>query len=776
MGWLTRIITGIVVILPNRSNHGEARTARSIGVERTSDPLRANRCGTWSTSSVFRGLHLFVAALVAFVAFSTLIALIPAARIASARAGSGPSRGPVYLPFVTNTSPSSSRPTTSPTTIGSPTPTSTPPTTSSPTATVTPTTASSPTATVTSMTTTSPTPTLTPPTNPCLKTTTNRARIAASNPTPSLNVVGQLGGTISNVVVQGNNAYVGLGTQLAILDVSNPAQPVLVGESSPLPGAIQQVAVAGPYAYATFIDGASGGFAVFGVLNPTSPTRVGWIYPWEPQPDLPAGLAVAGRYAYVISREGILYPVDVSSSANPVPLTTTGDFGFSGFNVSVNGASAYVGGNSPYFNVFTLAQPDFPKTLAEPSTPGTAWDVVASGSTVYVADGSSGLVIYDLSNPFTPRQLGAVPLAGSANTIALVNGLAYVTDDLGLTIVQVATPTNPVVVGCDQNLGATTSVTVAGADAYVVSTNGLYVVDVSDPAHPLEVANFRPPVGDAAAVVLSGTTALVADRGGALRLVDVSNPAAPKEIGDLSEPGAPVGVALEGNDAIVAAGTGGLRVVDVSLPNRPVEVGALVLPGHNLAAIAIAGTNAYVADAASGLLVVDLSSPSAPRLIGKLSLTDAPIGIAVANGYAYVVSSSKLHLIDVTTPTNPVEVGTLNVYPGSGVAVQGTTAYVTQTAGFLTYNVSNPAAPTQEGDYGSFSISTPIALTVNGSTLYLVGGPDVVDMVDVTNPAQPAEIALGWLPTLPSGIATANGYVYVADGPAGLVVLQLSSP
>src|SRR5262249_23271211 len=92
----------------------------------------------------------------------------------------------------------------------------------------------------------SPTATPTPGSITCLSATS--LRTASS----SLTTVGQLGGTMSNVVVQGNYAYVGVGPSLAIIDVSNPAQLTLVGQSTPLRGAVVRVAVAGNRVYATY--------------------------------------------------------------------------------------------------------------------------------------------------------------------------------------------------------------------------------------------------------------------------------------------------------------------------------------------------------------------------------------------------------------------------------------------------------------------------------------------------------------------------------------------
>ena len=60
----------------------------------------------------------------------------------------------------------------------------------------------------------------------------------------------QVGGTPGGVAFQGSYAYVGVGPRLVIMNVSNPAQPVFVGQTDLLPSRVFDVAVAGDYAEA----------------------------------------------------------------------------------------------------------------------------------------------------------------------------------------------------------------------------------------------------------------------------------------------------------------------------------------------------------------------------------------------------------------------------------------------------------------------------------------------------------------------------------------------
>src|SRR5512135_993571 len=75
--------------------------------------------------------------------------------------------------------------------------------------------------------------------------------LVGTTPGYGLNVrlVGQIGGTSYSVAVAGNRAFLSVGPRLVILDVTQPAAPVVLGQTAPLPNVIQGVTLSGTYAY-----------------------------------------------------------------------------------------------------------------------------------------------------------------------------------------------------------------------------------------------------------------------------------------------------------------------------------------------------------------------------------------------------------------------------------------------------------------------------------------------------------------------------------------------
>ncbi len=147
--------------------------------------------------------------------------------------------------------------------------------------------------------------------------------------------LGQIGGSVSAVAVQGNYAYAREGSRLTVLDISDRGEPTLVGQTTSLRGNVVSVAVAGNYAY---LAAESAGLRIIDVANPANPAEVGFY----DTPGIARGVAVAGDYAYVADdRIGGLRIINITNPAKP---KETGFYNTPGIarGVAVAGNYAYV--------------------------------------------------------------------------------------------------------------------------------------------------------------------------------------------------------------------------------------------------------------------------------------------------------------------------------------------------------------------------------------------------------------------------------------------------
>jgi parallel beta-helix repeat protein len=169
------------------------------------------------------------------------------------------------------------------------------------------------------------------------------------------------------------------------------------------------------------------------------------------------------------------------------------------------------------------------------------------------------------------------------------------------------------------------------------------------------------------------------------------------------------------------------------------------------------------------------SSPSDWQMVGQYG---GPVqGIAVQERYVYAGVGPRLVVLDALDPANMHPVGATAQFDDfvKGVAISGTLAYVAAgSAGLRVINVSDPAHPAEIGTWDSPGYAQGIA--VDGQTVYLADGPYGLATVDVTNPSLPTAQGSAYAMNFAFGVAVSGQYAYVAAGDAGLLVANVTNP
>jgi hypothetical protein len=314
--------------------------------------------------------------------------------------------------------------------------------------------------------------------------------------------VGQLGGETRAVAVQGAYAYIGVGPRLVVVDISNPAHPAVVGQTTVLtarPFFVEQVQVAGAYVYmvgagcdsydlchgyngmwvidvsdptaprevssyvtpgpahAVYLAGSyayvgwgkcrslgsgwwecDGGLQVVNVADPTVPEEVG-IYRASGEVN---GVSIAGAYAYVTARNfhnSKLLVVDVSDPTRPVTAGVNSDWHNYIGGIYVSGTHAYVLDGS--LDVIDVSDPGRPVTVGGYAPPGFARDVFVAGRYAYLAAEDAGLRVVDVSDSHMPLEVGFYDSPGVAEDAYVAGPYAYLADGSGGLLILRFTPT-----------------------------------------------------------------------------------------------------------------------------------------------------------------------------------------------------------------------------------------------------------------------------------------------------------------------------------------------
>lgn len=245
------------------------------------------------------------------------------------------------------------------------------------------------------------------------------------------------------VAVNGSYAYLTqLWDGLAVIDVSDPAAPVLVAEMD-TPSMAMAIDVAGPYAYVA----AEYHLVVVDLKPPDTPQIVGVLsLPIGEDPEN-AHIEVSGDFAFVGSPHWAFYAVDVSDPCAPELVSTL--------------------------------------WLPQPVT-----DMALEGDLAYLTTGTDGLFIIDVSDPSAPEILGSLD-PGYVSAVAVRGGLAYVTGTIPgnsvhlMFVVDVSDPGAPLILSAMPRPN-TRDIDLSETVAYLAGWSiGLHAVDISDPLSPV---------------------------------------------------------------------------------------------------------------------------------------------------------------------------------------------------------------------------------------------------------------------------------------------------
>ena len=286
-------------------------------------------------------------------------------------------------------------------------------------------------------------------------------------------------------------------------------------------------------------------------------------------------------------------------------------------------------------------------------------------------------------------------------------------------------------------------------------------------------------------------------------LVDISNPLRPEWLAKLPIRSA-FGTAIR-SDRLYIAGedtsnpNAGLFVFDITTPQHPVQIGAYsISPNAGEIArgrdVAVQDNLLYALDNDHGLSIFGIMPDGLLMPISNLPINSNGQRIELLGDLAFVSSTSRGHLIDISNPLVPTELSFLDndaiQIPAFLTACRdGDLLYTAENdAGYRIFDISDPSDPFE---LARFDVTIPAGGTelaglvrdtqVDGSTLYLAlssGGFAIYDNTNPLNPLLtshiPAAIPQEGSNTFYREFIRRHDKIYIASGNAGLRILSLS--
>jgi hypothetical protein len=548
---------------------------------------------------------------------------------------------------------------------------------------------------------------------------------------------------VRTVDIQGSHMVVADQYGVNIVDISNPAAPVLIGRTG-IPRLSKRLTVSGRYIYVA----ESRGFGIVDFINPTAPTVVSFVDIGTEVTDIVRRDSVV----FLSTVAGIL-AYNVTNPANPTLISslTLGDASL-GITIVLHPTQPllYCGANTSPRQLFTVnvANPQNMQVVHTASLPagGTVWSPpLVSGNRLYVIE-TIGVDAFDISTPTQPAMLySQSPAWGSMYSAVLKDTLLFTAHwQTRWSVISVASPSSA------QLLRSYDSIAVFGEGNGITKLHGNY----------LFLANF-------------GKTA--SDIGWRVRIIDISNPLSASVVGSVASPSEGFNEAHEifqrgGNTyAIVAqkntiqhrngqtARTGFLRILDVTNPSAPTVLSTLDLP-HNMIAVTVAESVAVARGVTVSstlgqwenwlylLNIADLDNPvvlNQTRIQNNTQWVENQPSMAFFEGKLYVLDKTALNVYSVAGSTfallgstnvanaNPLRSFRLRRVGNQILAYIAAGGGGSLPGGFMIYNVTNPAGMFLMSAFDTPGHATDVQL--QGGYAFVTDGTGGVWVFDISN-------------------------------------------
>ena len=292
-----------------------------------------------------------------------------------------------------------------------------------------------------------------------------------------------------------------------------------------------------------------------------------------------------------------------------------------------------------------------------------------------------------------------------------------------------------------------------------------------------------PTPGTAMDICAVNDMAVVAELTQCVSIFNIFSSLAPTLIAQVQTPGSANAVACSGQLVAVACGAAGLAVIDLSAPTTPQIVQQVNL-GSSAQCVAVAANVAYVGLASGQLVSVDMQTGVVLDLV---NLGGPVQDIGLVNGTVYALTDTKLfalqsqtgYLIVAASVASPgiVPIPRSRLFVGEGLA------YASNAHGYNIFDISNPVLPvfvttintTQLGWKQIVANGTGIGVAAVGNNRSDDGNHDISIYNLGANGTSNQFITTFTMPGIASAVAIYNGIAYVADGAAGLQVVNYLS-
>lgn len=423
-----------------------------------------------------------------------------------------------------------------------------------------------------------------------------------------------------------------------------------------------------------------------------------------------------------------------------------------------------------------------PQHLITMPLPGVAVDLAVNSNRLFVACGASGLHVIALNDITHPRLIQTIAPRKHYDRVNIFNNVVYASDSDKMLDVFGLSPQHKLMLQSSLPLlGLVKDIVSDGSRIYLSEASyGVSVLDIKDPLHPERDGYVGTP-GETAGLALYDQYLYVACRTQGVKIVD-TRLLARRDLPALNTPGRTESLLFDGRWMYVTDGPDGFKVIDRSDIDN-LQVAARVKTEFAAIHLAKSGDILFVSQLLGDLLLFDVHSPLEPRLISRLRLENDISDMLVRGTDLFTISlSGKLLRIEFADPQHPMVAETLDL-PDRALRIdlKDNDIYVAgMHAGLLVVRfepgmsgriISQLVRPWPMSEFVS-----ALGVAVLGDFAYVVQGTEGLQIVDISDPQQPEEVAFVKIPGQNLDIVLSGQYAILSNRWLGYFFVDIQQP
>jgi hypothetical protein len=468
-------------------------------------------------------------------------------------------------------------------------------------------------------------------------------------------------GTAEELHLDGNYVYIAAGHGgLVIVDVSSTASPVVVGTLDV--GKATDIAVSNSTAFVAADSDAK----IVDVTNPAAPVLAStYEHSWA----WVDSIASSGSTFYVCNTTGTVDAVDASNRASPVLLDTIETSSSIGEDLVLRGNTLAViaWDSTTLVNITNPAAMTSSSVLPNEGINRHGAISVDGGVTrIHYGYDDTQIRTYDITNPAAPILQSTIAGFASTHQLTTSAGDLYELGSGDVRVLDFANPASPVELATiEREPVFPDPLVISGSTALYGDGNELYAMNVAVPTAPtVPVLVYTSAADDIVDLVIEGSRLYLASEefsgDSRIEILDITNPAAPTPLGGRTIPAGPESMGVLDSRVFVLDETDTLRILDASVANAVTEEGSIDLSGEIgfslFSSVHPVGGLVFVGHE-EGVPVVNVSRPWAPTLVTTLLPRSGEYveTFVMRGNTAFVAQSDDLiEALDVSDPMSPV--------------------------------------------------------------------------------------------------------------------------